>query len=81
MAELMATDVRKERFVEEENATSDEAQAPDVLNEEMISEQVLHFAQRVDQSLRNPIGVGEEPCAGRADRTQPEADIESLRFL
>jgi hypothetical protein len=80
MLELMAMGIHWEgRLLEEENAIADEAKGE--RNEGKISERALQFARRVDQLLKSPIGAGEELCAGRGDRNQPEADIESLRFL
>jgi hypothetical protein len=52
-----------------------------VPNEGKILVRALHFAQRVDQLSKIPAGVDEELCAGQEDRSQPKADIESLRFL
>lgn len=67
------------QFVEVENAIAAEWRG--VAYKEMISERALQFAQRVDRYSKSPIGVGQELRAGRADRTQPEVDIGSLRFL
>jgi hypothetical protein len=82
MLELMATGIHwEERFVEEESAVAIADELQDWQNGEKISERVLHFARRVDRLSESLIGVGEELCAGRGDRNQPEADIERLHFL
>jgi hypothetical protein len=68
-------------FVGEESANAGPAGDAESGESETTLLVLISMGVRVDRSSKNPIAVDGVLCAGQAGRIQPEADMESLRFL